>query len=162
MPWINSCCWLSSYSSIIRFAVLRSFFLLSGVILKCNLTLLFGWLEGHLASNPTYHNSVVVPVTLLVKWQEKIVLAVVYKTFDLFVASFSMQLLSRGWNLISPVVLLFRPRLGPIASKVAVVGVVYFIMSSVEGFMRASVVSRVTVVLWKSILLSLNMDDNAF
>jgi len=36
----------------------------------------------------------------------------------------------------------FRPRLGPTASKVAVVGVIYFIMSSVEGFMRASVVSR--------------------
>ena len=39
---------------------------------------------------------------------------------------------------------LFRPRLGPTASKVAVVGIVYFIMSSIEGFMRASVVRIVT------------------
>jgi len=43
---------------------------------------------------------------------------------------------------IKPFFYLFRPRLGPTASKVAVVGIVYFIMSSVEGFMRASVVSR--------------------
>jgi len=41
---------------------------------------------------------------------------------------------------------LFRPRLGPTASKVAVVGIVYFIMSSIEGFMRASVVRHVTNV----------------
>jgi len=43
----------------------------------------------------------------------------------------------------------FRPRLGPTASKVAVVGVIYFIMSSVEGFMRASVVSHFTSALWQ-------------
>ena len=43
--------------------------------------------------------------------------------------------------------IVFRPRLGPTASKVAVVGVIYFIMSSVEGFMRASVVSQFTLAL---------------
>jgi len=42
----------------------------------------------------------------------------------------------------------FRPRLDAImVSKVAVVGVIYFIMSSVEGFMRASVVSHFTLAL---------------
>jgi len=40
---------------------------------------------------------------------------------------------------------LCRPRLGPTASKVAVVGIVYLILSSIDGLMRASVVSRVIV-----------------